>query len=843
MRSLLRLAWRDLRGSGRTLWVLCACLTLGVTLIAASGGLYRQVGATLLADTRVLFGGDLEVRTRAPLPEAMLEWMQARGTVSRLIEFRTMLMTEAGDAHLVELQSTDDAYPLYGTVELLPAQALNEAYAVRDGVHGAAIDRVLADRLALTVGDRIELGVSLLEVRAVIARQPDRSLRADWSGPPVLISAAALAETALLQPGSRPDYRYRVRSELAPDAWRDAFMSTFPDSDADVRTFIERNARLGEVLGQIGSGVLLIGVSALFIGGLGVFNSVQAYLQGKLGTLATLRVIGLRDGRLAAVYLLQILILASASALAGVLLGALLAMMGSSAVARRLPLAADWTVLLAPLAAAGLMGVLIALLFALPALGRALTVEPAALFRDVLGVTTRTPARAWWLTAVCALVAIGFLLVVMPDPLFGLAFVAASLLVLALLEGLVRVLGMAARRLAISPWLVGRFALRMAVTGLYRADSPLRPTLLSLGSALTLLVASTLVVLALLHTIDETVPERAPALVFYDIAATQKDDFEALVRDAPSLEQLDLAPLVLGRLAAVNAEELRDSADPRRRLEARDEHKMSTLQNNFDQVVVTRGAWWPDDYRGPARVAMEDREADQLGLQVGDTLVFEILGQRGQRDVGRDLCTEALPVASVAGGDLFRRRARSLHHPLCRHGVPGWRGCGRDAEPHRRFATQCGHGAHRPAPRRGPRHPRPGCSRPERHCRDHPDRQPAGTDQRDRREPSAANPSRHLAQHARCPGPCHRPRPVPGVSAACHTDDGFRQPGRRCAGHTAAALPARTRCTLGLVHRQRSRGADQRGIARARCALSAAPAARVAGSAVAQRRRLISMPV
>lgn len=628
MPTLLKLAWRDLRGSGRTLWVFCACLALGVTLIAASGGLYRQVGASLLADTRVLFGGDVEVRTRVPLPEEMLEWMQARGTVSRLIEFRTMLMTAAGDAHLVELQSTDHTYPLYGTVELLPTQALNDALAVRGGVHGAAVDRVLAERLALTVGERIELGESLLEVRAIIARQPDRSLRADWSGPPVLISAAALADTALLQPGSRPEYRYRVRSELAPNAWREAFMSAFPDSEAEVRTFIERNARLGEVLGQIGSGVLLIGFSALFIGGLGVFNSVQAYLQGKLGTLATLRAVGLRDGRLAAVYLLQILILAGASALGGVLLGALLAVIGSSVVAERLPVAGAWTVLIAPLAAAWLMGVLIALLFALPALGRALTIEPAALFRGVLGVTTRTPARAWWLTALCALVAVGFLLVVMPDPLFGLAFVAALLLVLALLEGLVRLLRMLARRLAGSPWLVGRFALRMAVTGLYRADSPLRPTLLSLGSALTLLVVSTLVVLALLHTIEETVPERAPALVFYDIAAAHKDDFEALVHEAPSLEQVDLAPLVLGRLAAVNDEALRDSADPRRRLEARDEHKMSTLQNNFDQVVVTRGAWWPDDYRGPARVAMEDREADQLGLQVGDTLAFEILGQR-----------------------------------------------------------------------------------------------------------------------------------------------------------------------------------------------------------------------
>ena len=86
-------------------------------------------------------------------------------------------------------------------------------------------------------------------MRALIVRQPDRSLRADWSGPPVLISAAALDATGLLRPGSRPAYRYRVRAE-EPDAWRAAFFDAFPDSEAEVRTFLERNARLGKCSGR-----------------------------------------------------------------------------------------------------------------------------------------------------------------------------------------------------------------------------------------------------------------------------------------------------------------------------------------------------------------------------------------------------------------------------------------------------------------------------------------------------------------------------------------------------------------------------------------------------------------
>ena len=128
MPFLLDLAWRDLRASGRRLWIFVACLVLGVSLVAAGGGLYRQVADALRHDARLLFGGDVEVESPTPLPADALAWMQARGTVSRVIELRTMLRTEAGRAQLIELLSADAAYPLYGTVALQPAGALADRY-------------------------------------------------------------------------------------------------------------------------------------------------------------------------------------------------------------------------------------------------------------------------------------------------------------------------------------------------------------------------------------------------------------------------------------------------------------------------------------------------------------------------------------------------------------------------------------------------------------------------------------------------------------------------------------------------------------------------------------------
>jgi len=628
MRFLLSLAWRDLRAGGQSLWVFCVCLALGVCLVAAGGGLYQLVSHNLQSDARALFGGDLEIRHDRPLDTAELAWLNERGRVSLLTEFRTMLRTADGRSQLVELQSTDAQYPLYGEVRLDPPEALGTALERRDGRWGVAIDAALSQRLGVGAGDEVAIGNDRFTVRTLIRHQPDRSLRADWSGAPVMIAAEALSATGLLQPGSRVQYRYRIRTESAPEDLRGALLAAFPQATWEVRSFAERSDRMAEVLGQIGSGLLLIGFSALFIGGLGVFNSVHAYLQGKLGTLATLRALGLRDRRLAVLYLGQLLMLSGLSSLAGALLGGLLALAGIALAAERLPLAPVLPQLSGPLLLAWCFGVLTAITFALPALGRAVSVSPAALFRGLHGVDTKA-GRGWLqLTAASAAVSLVLLVVVMPDPRFGLAFMLAMLLVLALLEGCVRLLQLGVWRLLRQLRFAGRFEWRLAIASVGRAGSPLRPALISLGSALTLLVASTLVVMSLLRTINETVPENAPALVFYDVQPSQRDALRETLGEADSLGQLKLAPLVLGRLTAVNNAPLRDSGDARQVLEARDEHKLSDRSGNFDDVVIERGAWWPENHAGPPLVAMEDREADQLGLRVGDRLQFEITGAR-----------------------------------------------------------------------------------------------------------------------------------------------------------------------------------------------------------------------
>jgi len=150
MSFLLNLAWRDLRASGRSLWVFCACLFLGVALVAATGGLYQLINQSLLADTRALLGGDLEVDSNDPLPEDVLAWMAERSDVSLVTELDTMLGTVTNDFLRVELQAMDAKYPLYGNLVLQPDQLLADATAFDNGHWGVAIDPVLAERLDIS---------------------------------------------------------------------------------------------------------------------------------------------------------------------------------------------------------------------------------------------------------------------------------------------------------------------------------------------------------------------------------------------------------------------------------------------------------------------------------------------------------------------------------------------------------------------------------------------------------------------------------------------------------------------------------------------------------------------
>ena len=378
---------RDLRGAGkvRSLWVFCACLMLGIALIAVCGSLLQLVRDGFEQQERNLFGGDLQVSQRQQISESQQNWLAQNAQVSRVLELRTMLGTPDGDFTVVELQSVDDAYPLYGQVQLEPQITLQQAVdqSAANGLWGAAFDPALVEQLGLQTGQIVSIGDLEVELRALILEQPDRSLRADFRGPPVIVDERALEQSGLLLPTSLIDYDYRIRTDKDPIEWREELRAAFPDASWEVDTVKERGEFVGRRLDQVASVLLLIGFSTLLIGGLGVANSVGAYLQTKLHTLATLQSLGARAPQVASVYIGQITVLATLASTVGALIGTTVAWLVAKSLSDRLPIDPTLQTLLLPTLMAIALGVCTALAFTLPALGRTLSVPTGSLIRGL----------------------------------------------------------------------------------------------------------------------------------------------------------------------------------------------------------------------------------------------------------------------------------------------------------------------------------------------------------------------------------------------------------------------------------------------------------------------------
>lgn len=446
--------------------------------MAATANLYGVIEQSLLADTRALLGGDVELDSGEPLPDDALEWILATGSVSLVREFDTIVSDRDGDGFFrAEILVPDAAYPLYGALELTPDEPRKALTARKENLWGAIIDPLLAERQSLSVGDQIEIGAATFRISGLIQKQPDRSLNANWRGLPIMISDQAVESTGLIRPGSRIDYEYRVRTDQDLDVWLEEFERAFPDTRWDITTFAERSERISERLDQIATGLILIAFTTLFIGGLGVANSIHAYLDEKLGTIATL----------------------------------------------------------------------------------------------------------FWL----------------PSPHLGFLFLLAVILLWALLEGLITGLRRAAKTLEDSDYANRKFARRLALANLHGPDSPLRAILLSLGTALTLVVVCTMMVTTLLRAIETTIPAESPALILYDVFPDQRQPLEAGFETLDSSSKIELLPLVRSRLATINqqpiAELLADNPEARREAMG-DEYKLSYLSDNPERLELVEGAWW----RAPA---------------------------------------------------------------------------------------------------------------------------------------------------------------------------------------------------------------------------------------------------
>jgi putative ABC transport system permease protein len=641
--TVLRLALRELRNDPRFAAFFATSLALGFMGFVALDSFQASVGRELRARSQAFLGGDLVVTSRRPLaPEEVARLDAAAGAGAQSASVVELFsMAAAGPrARLVELHAIDAAFPLRGVISLEgggPARE-PEQQALRER-RGVWVDPALLAGLRLGLRDELALGTARFRILGAVARDGGRPTSGFSIAPRVYLALEHLPATQLVATGSRIEYRrfYRLAAG-EPDAVARAMRQDLADAQLDVRSHSEVTSDLSRAYGKVSDALGLVALAAIFLAGVGAAHLFRAFLQRRVVDVAILLSLGATRRRAERVFLAQLALLGVAAGLLACALAALLlpglVRLAQGFVPADFSPRIGWNVVLSVsvLAVAG------GIAACLPLLLRLRELRPAELFaaggRGALTLRNGHPGA--WLPALALFV--GVCLWRAPSPTTGAWFAGifgASLVLLAGL-GLGVLRGLAAlpspRRLA------PRLALRELARG--------RGTALSCFTALALCVLLQGIAPQLRATLSRDLetpgPRGLPGLFLFDIQPEQREPLSLHV--AARGVRLDrVSPLVRARLTAIDGRPVQDPAPgappPARSRAVRDAEGDARSLRSRTYNLTYRDALAPDErllagqpFSGarrdgePAEISLEIDFAERLGVEIGDSLDFDVQG-------------------------------------------------------------------------------------------------------------------------------------------------------------------------------------------------------------------------
>ena len=629
-----RSLWRDVRAGELRLVVLA--VTLAVAALTAVGFLADRLQSGLQRDAQQLLGGDAVIASDRPLEPAYAAQAATLGLqTANTLSFPTMARAAAaqgGASKLVALKAVESGYPLRGT--LRTARTVDDALAtplrdaVQTGIPQAGtvwVEAQLLDALGVVPGQPLLLGNSSLTIAAVLTQEPDKGAAFMNFAPRVMLNAADMPATGLIQPASRVNYRMAVVGAPAQakafEAWADAYIKGGVErSVRGVRLESLQGGRpeLSQTLDRAAKFLSLVALLSALLSAVAVALAARAFAAAHLDDCAILRVLGLPQRTIAASYVVEFAWVGLFASALGLLLGYglhhVFLVLLAGLVEARLP-APGWV----PVLLGGGMGLTLLFAFGLPPVLQLAQVPPLRVIRRDMGQLR--PASV----GVLAVGVAGFaalLMAVSSDVKLGLIAVggfAAAVLVFAGLGWLAIQLLRRSVNEATAP--------RALVLATRQISARPAYTVVQISALAVGLLALVLLVLLRTDLISGwriSTPPDAPNRFVINLMPEQAQPFQRALRDA-GVEKFDWYPMIRGRLVAVNGRSVsaQDYEDERARRLVEREFNLSNSAVQPPNNTITGGRWQAEE---AGAISIEEGLAKTLRLKVGDVLRFEVAG-------------------------------------------------------------------------------------------------------------------------------------------------------------------------------------------------------------------------
>ncbi len=621
---LLALAVRTLGREWRSgeLGVLLLALTIAVAALTGVGFLVDRIGTAVAMQATEVLAADIRLGSPQPISSQYFEEANRRGIRTARVTSLLSVVLNGDESQLTNVQAVTDGYPLRGRLLVAdepfakgtPAQGIPPAGEVWP-------DSKLLAAVGGKVGGQLSIGAATLHVGRVLISRPDQGGSFAELAPAVIMNAADLPSTQLIQPGSRVSYgalfaadRNRIevfKAWLGAHKQRRERLRDITDASPQIRNAVERSGRF----------LSLASLVSVLLSAVAVAMSARRYVHRHLDTVALLKTLGATRNFTLGVNILQLLAIAIAAAVLGSAIGYLaqewLLHALKGLVTATLPSASFM-----PVAIGFMTAVAVLAGFALPPLLQLSRVPAIRVLRRDIG-----PPPPIILLAFGPAVAVVVLLiywVVLDWKLFWGFTVGLAAFVL-LLTGAGTLLVFLASRLR------GRVgvAWRFGVANLSRRRAESLVQIVAFGMGIMVLLLLAIVRGDLNSDWRRALPDNFPNYFFINIPPGDREEFVKFL-EARGARTTRVLPMIRGRLTGINGrpvDSLRFGREQDGENFATREQNLTWAQELGDDNRLVAGSWWTQADLGKPLVSLSTEIQQSLGLHLGDQLTFDIAGE------------------------------------------------------------------------------------------------------------------------------------------------------------------------------------------------------------------------
>jgi putative ABC transport system permease protein len=616
LRTLLR-EWR----SGE-LGVLLLALIVAVGALTGVGFLVNRISAAVALEASAVLAADIRLGSPQPLSDEYFVEAVRRGLRSAHSTNLLSVVFNGDASQLASVAAVTPGYPLRGRV-LVAA----EPFAKGTPASGIpAPGEVWPDSKLLAavgghVGTQLSIGAATFRVSRVLISRPDRGGTFAELAPSVLMNAADLPATQLVQPGSRVSYGGLFAGERDRIDDFKIWLSAHKRPGERLRDITEASPQLRNAVERSGRFLSLASLVSVLLCAIAVAMAARRYVARHLDTVALLKTLGASRRFTLAQSVLQLLALALLASIVGSLLGFLAqewllrTIRGLLAVTELPPPS------LTPLAIGFVTAIAVLAGFALPPLLQLSRVPALRVLRRDVG-----PPPPLVVLAFGPAVAVVLLLIywVVPERRMFLYFTGGlAVFILALTVAGLLLVALAGR-------LRGRVgvAWRFGVANLSRRRAESVVQLVAFGTGIMVLLLLSILRTDLNSDWQRTLPANLPNYFFINIPPQSRAEFVQFV-EAQGARTTRVLPMIRGRLTHINGRPVE-----RDRHDHSDEETFATREQNLtwtselapDNRIIA-GRWWTPADVGKPLVSLASEFQESLGVKVGDHLTFDIAGE------------------------------------------------------------------------------------------------------------------------------------------------------------------------------------------------------------------------